>query len=1386
MSYSQSSSGNVLEPTNNLPGGLIRKPSTLRNTGPSTTSLSSSSTIPVPHHHTTSSSSATAASNARLLPIPNTNRQGTDVSISTSSASRELDRDKDGFAVPLSKRSRSDNGLSTTSSSVPSQPSSLVQQQQQRHYRTRPEDTPVHAGGINTTALQHIQERQYNRDKERDKELSGIYHSTATTTQSSSLHLSSTNKPTNSILPIHNNVSSSASSSSDYYRSRSVSVSNQLDRSWNTTDDTKLPINNHSNDEWSTIEKQTTANLHSTITTTSTPSQKKNRWGLAKDSQMVNALVQVASTPSLHQHASSSSSTSTSASTTRSSSISSQRTNTTSLSYGMDKDGESSVARAITTDNDTEDFDRAFYLADEDTMVADDGEDHGGNSNSGGIIPLANSSRYKERAELIEKAKARGETKIKGMNAKKSALAADQDEWEKNRLLTSGVVETPYDESKVGGFTEEEERVHLIVHNAKPPFLTGNVSFTTNIEAVPTVKDPTSDIAQLAKNGSALMRKVRETRERNKMRQKFWELGGSKMGTIIGVEAPQGPVEDEEAERVAKLVADDEAKAKNPSETEETSTTGEEKTFASSMVNKKLEAVSEFAKSKTIKEQREYLPVFQVRNELLSVIRDNQVIIIVGETGSGKTTQLTQYLYEDGYSRYGGLIGCTQPRRVAAMSVAKRVSEEMNVTLGDEVGYSIRFEDCTNEKTRIKYMTDGVLLRETLRDSELEKYSAIVMDEAHERSLNTDVLFGILRGVLAKRRDLKLIVTSATLDAEKFSTFFGGVPIFHIPGRTFPVTSHFAKSVPEDYVDAAVKQVLQIHLSAPAGDILVFMTGQEDIEATCEVLAERVEAIGSEDIPPLLVLPMYSQLPADLQAKIFDRAASGARKCIISTNIAETSLTVDGIQYVVDTGLSKLKAYNSKIGMDTLLVTPISRANADQRAGRAGRTGPGHCYKLYTENTYRRDLLRAQIPEIQRTNLANVVLLLKSLGVEDISSFPFMDPPPSDTINSSLYQLWVLGALDDEGKLTGTGKRMVEFPLDPVLGKMLVVGEELHCSSEVATIVSMLTVPSVFFRPKDRETESDAAREKFMVPESDHLTLLNVYTQWIRNNRAAIWCNNHYIHAKGLRKAEEIRKQLTDIMKTQRMKEVTCGNDWDIVRKAICAGYFIHAARMKGLGDYVNLLTGLPAIMHPSSALFGLGYTPDHVVYHELVYTGTKEYMSCVTAVDAEWLAELGPSFFSIRSKPQDRLLALAKDRNRGNTNINNNLPIPNIHNISSSIDRFTVSNSVTRSAYETAPTPARWETAIQESIHPNKGRSSVSMTPSTLTMSTMNSINENDKDDNDSSLSINIRGRSTSVANNNTGGKGNIQGNSMAARIAAAKAIAEQKAAERGWSVKR
>ncbi|CAO3578347.1 unnamed protein product [Absidia cylindrospora] len=797
---------------------------------------------------------------------------------------------------------------------------------------------------------------------------------------------------------------------------------------------------------------------------------------------------------------------------------------------------------------------------------------------------------------------------LKKLTARQAQYNRDTEMWEASRMLSSGVaqrreIDTDFDD-------DSENRVHVLVHDIKPPFLDGRMVFTKQTEAVQHVRDPTSDLAIISRKGSRLVKEKREQAERAKGTK--FELAGTTLGNVMGVKSKES-----------------EESSSHGQDGQQEEEQGESK-FASHL--KSSHAVSDFARSRSMREQREFLPVFGVREELLKVVRDNQVVIIVGETGSGKTTQLTQYLHEDGYTTYGK-ISCTQPRRVAAMSVAKRVSEEMGTKLGDLVGYTIRFEDQTSENTLIRYMTDGILLRESINSPDLDQYSAIIMDEAHERALNTDVLMGILKKLLARRRDLKLIVTSATMNADRFAQFFGNAACFNIPGRTFPVDVMFSKTPCEDYVDSAVKQALAIHLAQPQGDILIFMTGQEDIEITCQVLKERLEQL--DEPPPLAILPIYSQLPADLQAKIFQRSEDDARKVIVATNIAETSLTVDGIMYVIDTGFCKLKVYNPRIGMDALQITPISQANGNQRSGRAGRTGPGVAYRLYTEEAYRNEMFVNTIPEIQRTNLASVVLLLKSLGVKNLLEFDFMDPPPQDTILNSMYQLWVIAALDNTGELTSGGSKMNDFPLDPSLAKMLITAQEQNCTAEVLTIVSMLSVPSVFYRPKERMEESDLAREKFFVPESDHLTLLHVYTQWKTNHYRDSWCTKHFIHPKAMRKAREVRSQLLDIMKTLKMPLVSCGTDWDVIRKCICSAYFHQAARVKGIGEYINCRTGMKCHLHPTSALYGAGFTPDYVVYHELIMT-SKEYMQCVTAVDPFWLAEMGPMFFSIRDRDKN------------------------------------------------------------------------------------------------------------------------------------------------------
>ncbi|XP_075962833.1 pre-mRNA-splicing factor ATP-dependent RNA helicase DHX16 [Anarhichas minor] len=629
-------------------------------------------------------------------------------------------------------------------------------------------------------------------------------------------------------------------------------------------------------------------------------------------------------------------------------------------------------------------------------------------------------------------------------------------------------------------------------------------------------------------------------------------------------------------------------------------------------------------KKQSMQEVRRSLPIFPYREDLLAAISEHQILIIEGETGSGKTTQIPQYLLEDGYTNGSMKIGCTQPRRVAAMSVASRVAQEMSVKLGNEVGYSIRFEDCTSERTVLKYMTDGMLLREFLTEPDLASYSVVLIDEAHERTLHTDILFGLIKDIARFRSDLKVLVASATLDTERFSRFFDDAPVFRIPGRRFPVDIFYTKAPEADYLEACVVSVLQIHVTQPIGDVLVFLTGQEEIETCCELLQERCRRLGSK-IAELLVLPIYANLPSDMQAKIFNPTPLGARKVVVATNIAETSLTIDGIIYVIDPGFCKQKSYNARTGMESLIVTPCSRASANQRAGRAGRVAAGKCFRLYTAWAFKHEMEESTVPEIQRTNLGNVVLLLKSLGINDLIHFDFMDPPPHETLVLALEQLYALGALNHLGELTKLGRRMAELPVDPMLSKMVLASEQYKCSEEVLTIAAMLSVNnSIFYRPKDKVVHADNARMNFVVPGGDHLVLLNVYTQWLESGYSTQWCYENFIQFRSMRRARDVRDQLEGLMDRIEVEVVSSQGDSLPIRKAVTAGYFYHTARLSK-GGYKTVKHQQTVYVHPNSCLFE--EQPRWIIYHELVFT-TKEFMRQVIEIDSGWLLEVAPHYY--------------------------------------------------------------------------------------------------------------------------------------------------------------
>ena len=789
---------------------------------------------------------------------------------------------------------------------------------------------------------------------------------------------------------------------------------------------------------------------------------------------------------------------------------------------------------------------------------------------------------------------------------------ASPERWELNQLRNSGLMtvrEDPTfgDDQNAAAFEDTEEQKDVELNEEQPEFLKGLANFQQTHSPVRVVKDPDGSLHRAATSQSQLAKERKEMRDQ----QAKEELDALPQDIGRSWEDPLADPADRYLAAELKTIG--RAAAYTVPEWKQ-ETQGKNVSFGK-------------VSRGTIKEQRESLPIFKFRDDFLRAVNEHDMLVVIGETGSGKTTQMTQYLAEAGYSK-AGKIGCTQPRRVAAMSIAKRVAEEFGCRLGQEVGYCIRFEDLTSQATIIKYCTDGMLLRECLIDPDLKSYSVVILDEAHERTINTDILFGLLKKVLLRRREagqsFKLIVTSATLEAKKFASYFGDCPILSIPGRTFEVAIMYSRAPEQDYLDAALITVLQIHLSEPPGDILLFLTGKEEIDSACQVLFERIKALGKH-APPLMVLPVYSALPSELQTKIFEPAPMGTRKCVVATNIAEASLTIDGIYYVVDPGFVKQKVFDPKLGMDSLQVTPISQASAKQRAGRAGRTGPGKCFRLFTEHAYKTEMLEMSVPEIQRTNLANTVLTLKALGINDLMNFGFMDPPPPQTLVAALQQLYTLGALDEEGLLTRIGRKMAEFPLEPQLSKMLICSVELGCAEEILTIVAMLSVEQIFFRPRDKQAIADQKKAKFFAPEGDHITLLNVYNGWRDSKYSNSWCSDNYIQSRSLLRAQDVRKQLLTIMDRYKLQILSAGRDYVRVCKAIVSGFFTHAAKKDVADGYKTVTESTPVYLHPSSALFNR--QPGWIIYHSLIMT-TREYMHECLALEPKWLTELAPRFF--------------------------------------------------------------------------------------------------------------------------------------------------------------
>lgn len=613
------------------------------------------------------------------------------------------------------------------------------------------------------------------------------------------------------------------------------------------------------------------------------------------------------------------------------------------------------------------------------------------------------------------------------------------------------------------------------------------------------------------------------------------------------------------------------------------------------------------------------LPVSEQRESIVAAIREHQVLIIIGDTGSGKTTQLPKMCIEADRGATG-MIGCTQPRRIAALSVADRVAEELRAP--DRVGYKIRFHDQTSKETLIKFMTDGVLLAETRQDPQLAQYDTLIVDEAHERSLNIDFLLGYLKNLLPSRPDLKLIISSATIDAEKFSTHFGGAPVMTVSGRTYPITTLYRETIDEDeaelsYVDQAIAAVEELATLPQGGDILVFMPTERDINDTLDGL----QHLGDSH----LLLPLFGRLPAADQRKIF--RPSPHRKIIVATNVAETSVTVPGIRFVVDTGLARIARYNPRTGTTSLKVSRISRASCEQRRGRCGRTGPGTCIRLYSEEDF---LAREPftLPEIQRANLAEVILQMISLKLGDPARFPFVDAPPSTAIREGYRLLKELGATAGPRILTANGRLMARLPLDPRISRIIIESMALGSVREITILAAALSIQDPRVRPPDKEHKADEVHRQFVDKKSDFLTLLNIWNSFFvpgeeapSKSRLSRFCKAHFLSWQRMREWMDVHEQISRLLREHkgvRVNEQPAG--FEAIHIALASGFLHNICLKKEKNIYLSS-GNREVVLFPGSGLYNKG--PQWAVAAEFVET-TQLFARTVAEIEVDWLERLG------------------------------------------------------------------------------------------------------------------------------------------------------------------
>ncbi|OQR94125.1 pre-mRNA-splicing factor ATP-dependent RNA helicase, partial [Thraustotheca clavata] len=632
------------------------------------------------------------------------------------------------------------------------------------------------------------------------------------------------------------------------------------------------------------------------------------------------------------------------------------------------------------------------------------------------------------------------------------------------------------------------------------------------------------------------------------------------------------------------------------------------------------------------------LPIAAREREILYAVETSSVVILAGETGSGKTTQTPQFLYKANFGR----IVVTQPRRIAAITVAERVAQEMGVRLGHEVGYAVRFEEkWDEERTMIKFCTDGMLVRETMSDPLLSRYDVIMLDEAHERNLETDILFGLIKKILRKRPELRVIVASATLDIDSFIRYFTckrheeetklqSALAISVQGRQYPVDVLYLESPCGNYLQSAIDTIMAIHSSEPSGDILVFLPGQEEIEYV-------IERLNQSTPPTLLPMAFYGSLPVHVQQAVFEPSPSHVRKAIIATTIAETSVTIPGVAYVIDSCFVKLPFFNPLTGVEALVTTVESKAAAKQRTGRAGRVRPGKCFRLVTEETYKTKFPKHTIPQIQRVNLAPIVLHLLSMGIHDIVHFDFISPPSAEALFRALEVLYSLGAIDKNCLLIEPiGTYMAEFPVDPFLSRMLLASFDFGCTEEALTVACMLSVEDVFINPrgsKERKAKVAECIADFAHPQGDHWTYFKIYTEFIENDANRQWCDEHCLSYRILVRAMEIRKQLLRYVKrfgSQDKRIQSCGENPESLLRCIVAGYFANAAKLHGSATYRTIKDGRIVHVHPTSVLNSFLKSPEWIIFHQSVLT-TEEYIREISSIDPRWLIAAAPDFYQCK-----------------------------------------------------------------------------------------------------------------------------------------------------------